>query len=473
MKSRAIRFVLLTLFALAAASCGDIVGVAPGSDTSGSENDSASGEADVVVSDVPVEPDLVIGQDALPTEDVPREDVPREDVPTVCGEPEELLCDGSCAPCPTDGATEFGCLEASCVALACEPGYALRGGACLGWVLSVPDQTGIVGFNVKIAIDSVGETHLVYNWNLASPPSPGVRWTHSLGASWSLEDVSDGGDFYVDFALDSTDRPHIVNNPMNSGFGLQYHTGPGDAGDWWSENYPQATVNPIEMTAAHIAVDATDTPRVILRDEGTGVARFYQILRDVPDEWSNWSASSIESNLSLLLPENNESLVIDGYDRSHVAYFDGLLGELRYAVQSTDSEDGWDKRTIAVGGALSPSLAVGTDNVPRVAYTIKNGDELLYATLGDAWDTQLVTETRTTEIVLALGPDDVPHIAFAGATDDGLRLQYATLDDGVWQISTVDPENPVGSLDIALDADGNPRIAYQDTSRNRVMLATF
>lgn len=442
-----------------AASCGDVVIVGRGLD--------GLGPSDTSVADTSVDT-------GGPAEDVPgpvdtERDTPLpEDAPVVCTEPQERECGGACAVCPSDpGIAELGCLGTGCVALACAPGFFLCDDTCCEWAIEAPDQSGFVGQRIRVAVGEANDVHLVYHFSIASPPADGVRWARRVDEDWLRNDVGMGGTEFIGFALGPESVPHIALNGvegMTGGF--LHYTWPVEAEGWKTQPWPTATVNPIDVVSADVAVDGDGHPAVLFRDEGVGTGALKLAILTYEGEFDPWQTMMVSSNIAVVLPPHNESLDFDSMGQPHVAYFDGVLGELRHAVLGEE----WIQRTVATSEALSPSIAVGNADHPRIAYTLRDSPTVFLATLDTEWESEPVAEAETKQIALALGPNGEVHIAFVDASADG-RVTYVRRVRDEWRVSIVDPDTEAGDLDLAVDQAGRAHIAYQDLVRQRVMYA--
>ena len=108
------------------------------------------------------------------------------------------------------------------------------------------------------------------------------------------------------------------------------------------------------------------------------------------------------------------------------------------------------------------SLALDAQGNPRIAYLDVSPEEpLKFVSRGAAgWTTPEIVDFGWGS--LALDDQGNPRIAYLGVPDD--HLKFASKDDGAgWKIETADAAGDVGkSASLALDAEGNPRIAYYD-----------
>lgn len=174
------------------------------------------------------------------------------------------------------------------------------------------------------------------------------------------------------------------------------------------------------------------------------------------------------------------SLAMSVAGRPHIAYYDALNRDLKYARQDAD---GWTRETVHAAGdaGMVGALALDRADRPHIVYYRDDGDDvsprLAYARRGDAgWELADIIELTSTAryISLALDRADRPHVAYY---DEGTHhLRYARLTDAGWEVQTVDGDGDVGSgCSLALDADDHPHISYYDydTVRGALRYATW
>ncbi len=161
------------------------------------------------------------------------------------------------------------------------------------------------------------------------------------------------------------------------------------------------------------------------------------------------------------------SLAVSAAGRPHIAYYDALNRDLKYARMEAD---GWARETVDATGDAAAVAALALDRFdrPHIVYYRDNGDgaspRLAYARRGDSgWEFAVIAVLTSTAryISLALDGADRPHVAYY---DEGTHhLRYARLTEGGWDVQAVDGDGDVGSgCSLALDAAGHPHISYYD-----------
>ena len=177
------------------------------------------------------------------------------------------------------------------------------------------------------------------------------------------------------------------------------------------------------------------------------------------------------------------SLAVDSNDRPHFAYNSLFLTGLHYA--HWDGKQ-WVKEVIdATRTNHMTSIALDASGNPRVSYYLEETPEGHFALLlkyayfdGKAWYVQTLDHhiTRGKFNSIAVDASGNPHIAYS---DQGVGdLRYDHFDGSTWQSGVPDSHRKANNYvgvgnSIALDTTGNPVIAYLDMSRRTVKLARW
>lgn len=393
-------------------------------------------------------------------------DVPLDVAPDVppCDPPGQQMCAGTCATCPTgSGVLQTGCDGTACVALECTEGHYLCAGDCCAWTIEVPDQSSPLGERMKLSLTPDDKLVFAYHYGIVSPPADGVRVLIQSGISWTPSDVTMGGQHFLGLDVGSNGTI-VVSTDTGSPFGATIFSS--DGSGWAERFWPDATVNPITIVAAHPAVGSTGQPHVLLRDEGVGTGWLKHAY--IATKAADWETTTLANNVSLAVLSNNESIALDSGDQPHVAYHDGLASELKHQFRVGAT---WETRTVAVGETISPSIAVMNNDTPRIAYVHEPSGMLRYATFDGAWNSEDVVAVSCKSLALALGPNGKPFIAYLNDAEGG-RLELARRGPDGWVISVVDDETTIGAIDIVVKANGEPAIGYEDAALHRIKLAT-
>lgn len=131
-----------------------------------------------------------------------------------------------------------------------------------------------------------------------------------------------------------------------------------------------------------------------------------------------------------------------------------------------------------VGEGFLSSIAVDENGVPHMSYVHRlDGKNVVLkhaVRTGGAWNVETVTTVSTEGAgaysSIAVDGDGNPHIAYDDTVNGELR--YAVKMGGIWSIETVDPDDGGRGVSIVLDSQGVPHIGYQEISENRPVYAT-
>lgn len=157
------------------------------------------------------------------------------------------------------------------------------------------------------------------------------------------------------------------------------------------------------------------------------------------------------------------SLALDGNQYPHIAYFDRHGHSVRYAFYDVS---GWHTTTVDTEiGAYDTWPQVALESTPpytaHILYSsvdVTGTEFVKYAKqIGASW--VITTVDRGGGNSIALDPGGNPHIVYIGGTTCS-GLKYASLDNGEWHTSTVDPGCYLNRGALVMDQDGNPHVAY-------------
>ena len=131
----------------------------------------------------------------------------------------------------------------------------------------------------------------------------------------------------------------------------------------------------------------------------------------------------------------------------------------------------WDVSPVLVsnGSYMPTSLSVDSSCRPHLAFGLSSTHSLHYAVnTGDSWCIELVDSGPVAqEVDLALDSEGFPHIAYlASLYPEPLQLRYARLGADGWHIDTVMQGTPGSRLlqaELAIDRNLVPHIAFIDT----------
>ncbi len=281
-----------------------------------------------------------------------------------------------------------------------------------------------------------------------------LKYAYWNGSAWEIEPVDSAGEVgsYSSLALDGDDNPHISYYDLLNA-GLKYARRDGDI--WHTETVDDGMTG--EFTS--LALDSNGFPHIA----------YYNYSADSL-EYARWDGD--EWLLSTLAEDTWDppALVMDAGDRPHVVY--GQFGNVIYAYHDGNA---WQPQPVVDDGSAGwvTALALDGDGQPHVAYLNLVEHEIVYARLdGDAWLAETVldydAEMAVDALSLALDAAGEPRIAYAVQTQEPhTTLHYAHRSGGTWSNEPVD-DGVAGeetldagfypSLDV--DAAGRPHISY-------------
>jgi hypothetical protein len=126
-----------------------------------------------------------------------------------------------------------------------------------------------------------------------------------------------------------------------------------------------------------------------------------------------------------------------------------------------------DSRCRDRGESPQAGLAINDTGLAHLAYAGDHVNALIYAQQGaDGWSvTPVITPTAgeiRAPVDLELDSHGYPHVLYLERTQPPLSeaLRYARWDGAAWVTSTVVPAGHIRVVDLALDAQDQPRVAY-------------
>jgi hypothetical protein len=297
------------------------------------------------------------------------------------------------------------------------------------WTSTPADPAYGSGFCSSIAIDGLGHPRIA-EW----ATSTGVRLATFDGAQWTAETV-----------------PAPPSAPafaaMPSGSAEPAH------------GLGALSTQLLITTATSLALGPADEPWIawLTTDQHNSVAPVYPVQVSHRAAGA-WSTESLEPGVW------RPAIAVDAAGSVHVCYAHGTTSshDLRYALRQGGA---WTYETIA-SGANEPALVLDAQGVPHVAYRDEARNAIVLAVRnGAAWDTTTVpTPNHPAGFALALDANGQARIAEADYTIAyQTTIQFLEQQGSSWQVSAADPSLGNKSyLSVAIDAGGNPVIAYGD-----------
>ena len=297
--------------------------------------------------------------------------------------------------------------------------------------------------NRFIAIDSINNPHIVYNYG--NEDIQYLAYASWNGTGWNTQTISPWY-YSLDFAIDAQNNPHILCFSYvgySKISGLTYAS-------WNGSNWTLELVDDQPTYVGSLAFDSSDNPQIAyitnINSEGSGTLKYAN--------WtgSGWNTKIVDSdarNLPL-------SLAIDSSDNAHIMYSHTLYN-INYAVSNHAA---WNERTVIVNATFG-NMVLDSKGYPHYIYLsnpYELNNTLKYASWnGSAWNTQTIVSNIRLEggSYLTLDALDYPHIDYFNGT-----LMYTRWTGTTWDTQKVDDSSAGEAGAIAVDSYGNPYICY-------------
>jgi hypothetical protein len=277
-----------------------------------------------------------------------------------------------------------------------------------GWVNTIVDDSGAVGRHSSIALDSAANPHIAYR-NMSTNE---LEYASFGNSAWNHQTVGSGEyGWFPSLSIDQYDRPHIAYLGYAAGVGSQtpkyalwdgnqwmfsvidkvftsggislaldvnsiphvsYQTGGAlRHAVYTSTKWITQTVDSIAIGGGGVgiyssmAIDAAGNPKISYGQYGTNISPPYPAhLKYAQRQGGVWQYE---------LPDKAtgagffSSLKLDSQDHPYIGYYDSDLRSLKVAHW-----DGINWNVTVVDSPVSmegyTSLAIGADNLPRIAY---------------------------------------------------------------------------------------------------------
>ena len=217
----------------------------------------------------------------------------------------------------------------------------------------------------------------------------------------------------------------------------------------WEIDHVDVSPRFSNMTDRHLRMDSQGNPHIAY-GEGQLYYQYYD-----GEEWHKEVADTS------MLVGMYASLVLDGSDNPHIAYFDELNSNMKYAYRNST---GWHAETVDDSGDISDWTAIDLDpsGNPHIAYSDTADGPVRYAHLTDTgWIIENVGDPVVTGETPSLVIDETGRPHMVHHDPEVNRLLYSTRDRSGW--STVEVDSGLcGRSSLVLDSSGEPHIAYRD-----------
>jgi hypothetical protein len=380
--------------------------------------------------------------------------------------------------------------------------YATKSGVV--WTIQTVDAILNAGLATSIALDAADRPHIAYRGYT------GLRYALKSGGVWSITNISIQGDVdATSIKIDSSGYPRIAyHDYINLDLDYAWQTGAGwqtrivaDGGGVYQGN----TVRYGEHVS--LALDDHDLPHI---SHSGSYGLFYSYINTAEQFWYT---VGVDSNLTGV---SYTSIAVDPQGQPHIAFTEWIHNDLDYTSKSIT---GWTKELVDVSDVVGdfPSLAMDAQGNPSITYydgssgNLRLADSavhLLSPRGGERWDTtspQTVRWSGSGPVDIQMSNDGglayftiLPAVSGGTAAITVPDLNTATAKVRIvryspfstsaspgelsvapglvspWWTSVVDNTPQAGNhaTSLALDSNGNPKIAYQDDTNGRLKYAT-
>ena len=183
---------------------------------------------------------------------------------------------------------------------------------------------------------------------------------------------------------------------------------------------------------------------------------------------STWKIEIVDDGHGIE-PGMYTSMTIDRGGDFHIAYFNASTSSLQYCYRGRQDEK-WSKMTVGKDAGTFVSLATDSRGFPHLAYNspVRKGVRYAYWD-GKQWHFQVIDITSTQfSTSLQLDATGNPRIAYFESTraakGTSNRLKYAYFDGTTWFIKTVALRPRQGVYNsLAIDSAGHTHIAFAES----------
>ncbi len=368
-------------------------------------------------------------------------------------------------------------------------------GACnrnnANWQIQTVAKAARYGAATSIAVGSDGRARIAFC-------SGGLEYASYDGTEWQVDSVWSGSDcFSPVLFLDSSGSPHILFSAENE---LKYAH--------WNSNVWQTETIAFCRTrcrGSSLVVNNQGIPHLSYVNEYRVSGQNFDAedrIEYAKFDKQQWITESVDvgtTSPNVLSVAGNTSLALDADSRPHIAYYMGVWpdGGLRYASRDLQ---GWSVTTIEPSTDLTSnsayvSLVLDRYDRPHLAFQSFSertyNQELKYITYdGREWQARVVDSGIVSAdggvssfSSLALDSAGHPHIGYyyeptastlgvIFGTSPPSELKYACFDGEAWSIEIVDKKGDTGYwISLTLDAQEQVHISYYSQTNEQIKYA--
>ncbi len=332
-----------------------------------------------------------------------------------------------------------------------------RDGKVGGWS-SIVARNGSAAISYYCEDDHAGANGDMYALRFA--------WTSGGAWQWTTLDYNGGSDTSMARGTDGNYR--IAYAAAGTGIGLAT----GSAMSWTLESVPVPPgLGPSNIS---MVLDPYDNPHIAYMNFANGGDHSLRYTYFDGAQWVEGGANHGIIGTGLWTPTigfSNTQLALDAARRPHIAFAQpsdsiNAYGPMTYATLPGGPNSAWQMEPLGVLGE-DPSLAIGTDDIPRMAFNGAAGIIYAYKS-GGAWVFEtIVADSWGSSVALALSDDNVPFVSFGMTANEDMYL--ARRDAGGWVVTQFDGDGSPGpsvilgryGTSVDVDETGAPHVAYQ------------
>jgi hypothetical protein len=313
------------------------------------------------------------------------------------------------------------------------------------------DNTGTVTGNTSIAIGSTNIAYQHANTNLRYAVGDFGSWTAS-----TIESGNVGGNNSI--AVDSVGKIHISYRKGTGGEDLKYATN--SSGSWQTETVDAG--GSVGFSSS-IGVDSGGVIHIAYNDS-TNTS-----LKYATGNFGSWSVSTIDGGLNV---GSDCYLALDSNGKVHIAYLDSSANDIKYInnVSGSWSIPQFIGDS-AAGSFRDICLAMDSNAKAYISYYRKS-DELRYATnASGSWIKTILDSGDVGEFPsIVVDANKGIHISYYDTGNKNLKYAYNI--SGTWQFITPDSGGDVGrDSAMAVDSQGKLNISYKNSDAGSLKYA--
>jgi len=347
----------------------------------------------------------------------------------------------------------------ACAVFLCFP-FFVSGG---DWNIQTVEWAWDLGTHTSLALDPEDNPCISYYWvtngSLWCASRVGTLWTNEL-ICVELSEYWSGSSL----AVGNNGVPQVSYFGKN---GTSYNL----VWAWLDEPFWRSeTIAPTPATACSLALDSSNYPHISFADSVGPSIRY-----------TRWNGSTWvdEAAVAYAYSPQYTSLALDSTNTPHIAYTEYGTGVGLNYVYWTGAA--WSGSYVPGGhdhNAPPPSIAMDNSDNPHIAFADRvpappGPRALKRAWYDGSWNCETIDATVDVgqHVSLAIGTDNLPRIAYYDATNGDLKFAFWFF---VWWISTVDSDGDVGDYcSLALDSGNVASISYYDRTYGNLKYARW